>query len=389
MFNLPSKIEYVLNTLCENGYEAYIVGGCVRDILLGKTPFDYDITTSALPEEVISIFPKTVPTGIKHGTVSVIVEKECIEVTTFRTEGNYSDQRHPDTVTFVRNLKDDLSRRDFTVNAMAYNKQKGLIDYFGGKDDLDNKILKTVGIAQERFNEDALRILRLFRFASVLDFKIEKETLNSAIMLFQSLESVSRERIFNELIKAISGKNIKALKPLTDKNALNFIGVTLKPDYYLLNQLNKSSLLALFSFLYFSSSNVLSVLESLKASNRQKKYCKDMLLLLSSKLPESKEETKILLCSYTPELIYDYFYFTKTAFNNDTSSSEQFLKEIIENDEPYLIKHLAITGEDIKALDFVGKSIGKKLKLLQKKVIAEPLLNEKNKLINILKHSNQ
>ncbi len=389
MFNLPLNIEYVLNTLCENGYEAYIVGGCVRDILLGKTPYDYDITTSALPEEVISIFPKTVPTGIKHGTVSVIVEKECIEVTTFRTEGNYTDQRHPDEVHFVRNLKEDLSRRDFTVNAMAYNHNSGVIDYFRGKDDLNNKILKTVGKAQERFNEDALRILRLFRFASVLDFKIEKETLNSAIMLFQSLESISRERIFNELIKAISGKNTKALKPLTDQNALNFIGVTLKPDYDLLSQLNNSSLLALFSFIYFSSSNVLSVLDSLKASNKQKKYCRDMLSLLSSKPPESKEETKILLCSYTPELIYDYFFFSKKALKNDTSSAEQFLKDIIENNEPYLIEHLAINGEDIKALGFEGKNTGKKLKLLQKRVIAEPLLNEKNKLISLLKHSNQ
>ena len=133
MLKIPNKTEYVINTLIKNGHEAYIVGGCVRDMLLGKTPFDYDVTTSATPEEIISLFEKTVPTGIKHGTITVIVENEPIEVTTFRTESEYIDNRHPESVTFVTNLHEDLARRDFTVNAMAFNNNSGLKDFFCGK----------------------------------------------------------------------------------------------------------------------------------------------------------------------------------------------------------------------------------------------------------------
>ena len=180
MIKIPKKQEYVLNTLRQNGYEGYIVGGCVRDSLLGLTPNDYDVTTNATPDVVQSLFPKTAPTGIAHGTVTVIIEKEPIEVTTFRSESGYSDSRHPDVTRFETDIKYDLSRRDFTVNAMAYNNEKGLIDLYGGSQDLKNKFLRAVGNPQKRFGEDALRILRLFRFASQLGFTIEKETLNAA-----------------------------------------------------------------------------------------------------------------------------------------------------------------------------------------------------------------
>jgi len=209
MFEIPQAQEFIINRLAQNGHKAYIVGGCVRDILLGKTPDDYDITTSATPQEIITLFEKTIPTGIKHGTVTVVVDGTAVEVTTFRTENGYTDNRRPDEVNFVSDIKEDLSRRDFTINAMAYNKQEGLIDLFDGRADLENKILRTVGNSEKRFKEDALRILRLFRFASVLGFQIEESTLHSAIENAHLLENVSRERIFTELKKAIKGENFE------------------------------------------------------------------------------------------------------------------------------------------------------------------------------------
>ena len=164
-FTLPQNIKFVLDTFYQNGHKAYIVGGCVRDLLCGITPNDYDVTTSALPNETQTIFEKTIATGIAHGTVTIMINGEPIEATTFRTESVYNDSRHPESVNFVHNVEDDLARRDFTVNAMCYNPTDGLIDLFGGVDDIKNKTLRAVGNAEQRFTEDALLILRLFRFA--------------------------------------------------------------------------------------------------------------------------------------------------------------------------------------------------------------------------------
>ena len=191
MLSIPENAARVIDRLTQNGYEAYIVGGCVRDSLLGLTVSDFDITTSAKPEKVIELFEKTVPTGIKHGTVTVMIGNEPIEVTTFRTEGVYNDSRHPEDVEFVSDIREDLSRRDFTVNAIAYNEKTGIVDLFGGMSDLENKILRAVGDPEKRFREDALRILRLFRFASQLGFEIEENTLNSALSLKDGLENIS------------------------------------------------------------------------------------------------------------------------------------------------------------------------------------------------------
>lgn len=196
MFEIPQKIRFVMEKLTLFGHKAYIVGGCVRDILMNKIPADYDIATSATPKEVISIFEKTVPTGLKHGTVTVLIDSQPIEVTTFRTETEYTDNRHPENVEFVSDITQDLSRRDFTINAMAYNPTAGIIDCYGGKADIENKLLRCVGNAEMRFTEDALRILRLFRFASTLNFEIEKNTLNAALKKAYLLQNISRERIF-------------------------------------------------------------------------------------------------------------------------------------------------------------------------------------------------
>jgi tRNA nucleotidyltransferase (CCA-adding enzyme) len=200
---LPQKVDFIINELMEHGYEAYAVGGCVRDKVLGKEPEDWDITTSAKPLEVKRLFRRTIDTGIQHGTVTVMIEKEGYEVTTYRIDGEYEDNRRPKSVEFTVNLVEDLKRRDFTINAMAYNEQQGIVDIFGGLIDIENKIIRCVGSANERFEEDALRILRAMRFSAQLGFVIEEKTLKAIIEKADNLRVISAERIRVELNKLI------------------------------------------------------------------------------------------------------------------------------------------------------------------------------------------
>lgn len=214
--DMPKNVDTAINLLQSAGFEAYAVGGCVRDSLLGKTPNDWDITTSAKPENMKSVFADfhCIDTGIKHGTVTVVIDGEPLEITTFRLDGEYEDNRHPKSVTFTSNLGADLGRRDFTVNAMAYSKMTGTVDLFGGQNDLKNKIIRCVGDPDRRFNEDALRILRALRFASALDFEIEEKTAQSLLKNRALLGNISEERIAKELLKLVCGKGAKRI--LTD-----------------------------------------------------------------------------------------------------------------------------------------------------------------------------
>mgnify|MGYP003277567298 CR=1 FL=1 len=209
---LPERVNFIINRLKENGYEAYAVGGCVRDSVLGRIPDDWDITTSATPNETKALFPRTFDTGIEHGTITVLVEKESFEVTTYRVDGEYEDSRHPKEVVFTRSLREDLLRRDFTINAMAYNEEEGLVDIFGGMKDLEQKMIRCVGNAQERFGEDALRILRAVRFAAQLGFEIEPDTMEGIRKLAPTLANISAERIQVELIKMLVSPNPGLLK---------------------------------------------------------------------------------------------------------------------------------------------------------------------------------
>jgi len=214
--DMPKNVDTAINLLQSAGFEAYAVGGCVRDSLLGKIPNDWDITTSAKPEDMKSVFADfhCIDTGIKHGTVTVVIDGEPLEITTFRLDGEYEDNRHPKSVTFTSNLGADLGRRDFTVNAMAYSKKTGTVDLFGGQNDLKNKIIRCVGDPDRRFNEDALRILRALRFASALDFEIEEKTAQSLLKNRALLGNISEERIAKELLKLVCGKGAKRI--LTD-----------------------------------------------------------------------------------------------------------------------------------------------------------------------------
>ncbi len=209
---LPEKVNRIIHTLQENGFEAYAVGGCVRDSILGRKPDDWDITTSATPLETKALFARTFDTGIEHGTITVLIDKDAFEVTTYRVDGKYEDNRHPSEVIFTRSLREDLLRRDFTINAMAYNDTEGLVDIFGGMDDLREKTIRCVGDAKARFGEDALRILRAVRFAAQLGFEIEEETRNGITELASTLANISAERIQMELVKMLTSPNPGMLK---------------------------------------------------------------------------------------------------------------------------------------------------------------------------------
>ena len=209
---IPKKVEYIIDVLMKHGYEAYAVGGCVRDSILGRVPEDWDITTSAKPEQVKELFYRTIDTGIQHGTVTIMLDKEGFEVTTYRIDGEYEDSRHPKNIEFTSNLEEDLKRRDFTINAMAYNHKDGLVDIFGGIEDLNKQVIRCVGNAKDRFSEDALRILRAVRFAGQLGFEIEKETREAIIEMASTLKNISAERIRVELDKLLVAKHAQLLK---------------------------------------------------------------------------------------------------------------------------------------------------------------------------------
>lgn len=222
--NLPKGVRYILKELSMNGHEAYVVGGCIRDVLIGLTPKDYDVTTSATPEEVMSIFHKTVPTGIKHGTVEVHTHDGAFDVTTYRMDGEYEAHRYPKNVIFVDDLVEDLRRRDITINAIAFNPEKGIIDPFDGTEDISRRIVRAVGNPILRFKEDALRILRAVRLSTTLNFNIEENTLKAMVETMEGLRYISEERIREELNNILLSKNpARGIRMLFDLGIMKYV----------------------------------------------------------------------------------------------------------------------------------------------------------------------
>ena len=211
--NMPSEVNYIISTLEKNGYEAYAVGGCIRDAVMGKEPKDWDVCTPALPEQTMQYFSghHIIETGLKHGTLTLVISGKPFEITTYRVDGEYSDNRRPDEVKFVNCLKDDLSRRDFTINAMAYNPALGLADFFDGMSDIQRRVIRCVGDADKRFQEDSLRIMRALRFASVLDFEIEAETSAAIDRNKKLLANIAVQRVAGEINMLVTGQNAEAV----------------------------------------------------------------------------------------------------------------------------------------------------------------------------------
>ena len=379
MLYIPPEAEHILSVLRKNGYEACLVGGCVRDMLMDIPPHDYDITTSAPPEITLSLFEKTVPTGIKHGTVTVIENGTPFEVTTYRSDGKYSDCRRPESVTFVKSLREDLARRDFTSNAIAYGGGSDIKDYFGGTEDIKKGILRAVGDPSLRFKEDALRILRLFRFASVLGFTPEEKTLKAALADSPLLRKISAERILAELEKALEGKNPSALKPLTDIGGLDFIGLKKSPDYKKIAAL-KGTGLSLFGFLYLSGADVTAALDYLKVPNSTKRLASRLLALLSMPFPAEKADIKEMLFLTDSDAFQKYLIFERFCLDAGTGKAEELFGEIIKNGEPYRICDLKIKGGDLKKLGTEGEKTGEVLEYLRRTAVKDPSLNKKSLL---------
>ena len=313
-FPIPKYVQNVLNILNNAGYTAFLAGGCVRDFLMDKTPSDYDIATSSTPLETRKCFSgiyHVVDTGIKHGTVTVVTEDGNIEITTFRTDGDYKDGRHPESVLFSTNIEDDLSRRDFTVNAMAYNEKSGIIDLFSGINHIKKRKICCVGEADRRFSEDALRILRGLRFASVLDFFIEEETAKSIIKNKSLLNKVSKERIFVEFKKLICGKRASEIlirykdvisefiPQLLEVEAEKYTEICKKIDT-LENDIN----IRLSSYLSVFSSDVAeTVLKNLKSDNKTVYFVKNTVKGLNTPLKADKISVKQFLKAFSPDIL--------------------------------------------------------------------------------------
>lgn len=386
---LPEEVKKILSVLEYKGFKAYIVGGCVRDILMKKAPHDYDIATSASPEQIKSLFNKTADTGIKHGTVTVIENGIPFEVTTFRTESGYSDLRRPDKVYFVKDIKEDLSRRDFTMNAIAFSLNGEITDPFGGQTDIKNKVIKTVGDPYKRFSEDALRILRLFRFSSALDFLPEKNTLNAALELSDELKKISTERIVSELKKTICSNFPENSTPLFKTKALSFLGIENCPRLNKLKLLRNNPELRMFAFLKESSQNAAQTAKNLKLSRKETDKISDLLYIEKNLKSENKINIKEIMSKLkNPETFDDYADYAKIFkdFNGEKLKADYI--EIIKNKEPYKISDLAVDGSVISAFGISGKEVGAELERLLKIVIVNPEENKKELLLKMINKRN-
>lgn len=381
MFELPFYIQEILAVLGKNGFQAYAVGGCVRDLLRGVTPNDYDITTDALPETVATLFPRTVPTGIRHGTVTVLCDDVPVEVTTFRQEYGYSDRRRPDRVDFVTDVKEDLARRDFTVNAMAYHPEVGIVDPFGGQKDLQNGVLRAVGNAPLRFREDALRILRLFRFAATLGFSPEPKTLSAALESSPLLQNISRERIAVELAKTVCGQNPAALTSLLQCGGLNFLSLCYQEPLSPLAELPNKLDLRLFGFL-ISCGGTPDTLRELRYSNHIISACERFFAVYQTPITDSVGIKKTLR-DYGEDTLLNSWDYRKVFYGENYENAEKTLADILENREPYQICHLAVNGRQLKKLGFDGAEIGVILQKLCDEVIRDPNQNTTENLLQL------
>ncbi len=381
---LSKNAEYILNKLNENGFQAYLVGGCVRDKLLNKIPEDFDITTNALPNEIKEVFKdfRLNLKGLKHGTVGVIINGEMIEVTTYRIEKEYIDFRRPQEVTFTSSLVEDLARRDFTINAMAMDINENIIDVFDGERDLKNKIIQTVNEPEKRFNEDALRIMRCLRFASLEGFKIEKSTLKYANLLSPNLKHIAYERIYTELKKMLSLPNAHNIIKETEPVFIN-VFPTLKTENWktLCQNIKKSNcdwILALAILLMNSQTK--EELDRLKAESKTKKLILTLRELLNQDIKNNQVFLQKMMCEYSKEQILFLCRYLTVTTGVDYNKNAKIASKGITS-----INELDITGETLKNLGYKSYKIKHALNLLLNAVIENKVENNENALKEYLK----
>ena len=387
-FTPPKYVIKVIRTLKTHGYPSCIVGGCVRDLLLGLTPHDWDVATAAKPEEVISLFPDAIPTGIKHGTVTVKVSSHLVEVTTFRAESAYTDHRHPDAVSFVGDLNTDLSRRDFTINAIAVTAEGTLIDPYRGVEDLRAKLIRCVGEPDKRFEEDALRMLRAFRFSSRLGFEIEDNTFQAIINNASLVFSLSAERVRDEIEKIL----------LTNSPEMLFTAIQCGLlDAFLVKHPSRNDGLlriailpqkplprwALFCMILIADDCIPSVSEfltSLRLDGRTIRCCTDACVILSKNPPSDPAGWKRLLKHYGVDsvecasLCWDAIY---------EADFESILKGVLKSGECFSLRNLSVNGDDLSQLGYKGKKLGEMLNFLLDYVIDYPENNQRELLLTL------
>ena len=378
---VPEYIQLAINMLNESGHKAYIVGGCVRDAILNKEPNDWDICTSALPDETCEVFKdfNLVTSGIKHGTVCVIINHLPVEITTFRIDGDYKDSRRPDSVTFSPLIDEDLKRRDFTINAMAYADGE-IVDLHSGQEDLKSKVIRCVGDAATRFQEDALRIMRALRFAGQLGFEIEENTKRAIFNQKELLKNISAERITDEFVKLIKSDNFfEILEEYKD------VFKVFLPAFYLPEKVSiKPDLILRLSYILSASyiENMFGILKLPKA------VTSDVKTILSNqgyKLPQNKSDAKYMLNKFGISITQNILEL-KALSGEDTNKAKILISEIIDNDECYSIKQLDISGNDIMTLGFKGNDVGEILNFLLDAVINEKVTNSILSLIEYIKN---
>ena len=410
---MPSEVKFIISELESHEYEAFAVGGCIRDSLLGRTPNDWDITTSAKPEEVKEIFHRTVDTGIKHGTVTVLIGKKSFEITTYRVDGAYTDGRHPESVRYSKYLKEDLRRRDFTINAFAYNDEVGLRDEFYGFRDMEWKIIRAVGNAEDRFSEDALRMMRAIRFAAQLGFNIELNTYNAIIKLAPNIKKVSAERIQVELTKTLmsdhpevtieyakTGLFVEILPVLYD----TLSGISAQKTLELLKYVPRMVIMRYAALLrYRTPEDARDVLRKLKLDNftintvtKLVEYQND----INDVIEENDISVREAIHKYGTDLLELMFVFAEadgrmkreyTGFNSrgrnvHLKTIKRLYDEILERGDCVDLKGLAVNGSDLMELGIVGEQIGETLNWLLHIVMENPALNNKNTLISFVEN---
>jgi len=385
--DIPADVCQIMDTLTGKSHEAYIVGGCVRDSIRDVVPKDWDITTSATPNQVVEIFPKTFETGVKHGTITVLINRRAYEVTTFRVDGAYLDCRRPEEVIFTADIKEDLSRRDFTMNAIAYNLKHGFVDPFDGHGDIDRKIIRCVGDANARFGEDALRMLRAVRFAGQLGFTVDDEILKAIMINKENLANISAERIREELTKLLCSPYVEAAEILARTGMLSFIlkGHEFGGDYAmtlrLLRDCPAHEALRLAIFLAWSGEACEKILRSLRFDNKTIKEVSQYVRLLSDDIPLDRYGIKKYLRHISQAHFENLLTLQAIIRPDDASRLEDIRQEsrdIQDSGECYTIGNLTVNGEDLVMAGVPrGKAIGDKLEELLDAVMLEPELNNR------------
>ncbi len=438
---IPEYAQIAMKELNRNGFEAFVVGGCVRDSIMGKSANDWDMTTSAKPEETLEVFKdfRTIPTGIKHGTITVLIEKQPLEITTFRIDGEYTDNRRPDSVNFTRNIENDLSRRDFTVNAMAYNDTDGIVDLFGGISDIENKIIRCVGDPDKRFNEDSLRIMRAIRFSATLGFEIEKETADSIRRNKHLLKNIAPERIRVELEKLLLGDDAERI--LLDFSDVIFeiipelektLNVEQNCPYHIYNvwehivksvavsEKNKYIRLAMLlhdvakpdikttdekgqdhfkGHAPVSADIAFEILKRLRYDNKTISTVTKLIFHHDDRLYNAPQNVKKHASKHGFEFLYLLDKVSRAdilAQNPEIidrlSLCDNYLKELenLEKEKPCLkISDLKVDGNDLISLGYKGKEIGKILEKVLEKILKNELTNSKDYIIRFLEKENK